>query len=131
MSLRTASAELPGALGSARLARTFISETLTEWDRTDLVEAAKLLVSELATNAVLHARTELTVATSLDDDKRLRVEVWDHNPRVPLLRANDAFEATGRGLPMVADCATAWGTDVKPDRKCVWFEIDLRDGPEC
>jgi anti-sigma regulatory factor (Ser/Thr protein kinase) len=124
MTMHTASADLPGVLGSPRLARSFISQTLTEWHCDHVVDAATLLVSELATNAVLHARTDMTVATTLDDHK-LRVEVWDHNPLAPFVRAHQPQDLTGRGMAMVEGFASAWGAEVRQDGKCVWFEMDV------
>ena len=120
---RTVSAQLPDAPGSARLARGFITDALTKWECDNVVDTAVLLTSELVTNAVLHARTTVTVTVSLDD-RRLRVEVCDHSPTLPRMRPFGVDDATGRGLPMIGAYAAAWGAEPRPDGKCVWFEID-------
>ena len=123
MSPRTVSAQLPDAPGSARLARGFITDTLTSWECGNVVDTVVLLTSELVTNAVLHARTMVTVTVSLDA-RRLRVEVCDRSRTLPRMRPYGVDDATGRGLPMIGAYAAAWGADPRPDGKCVWFEID-------
>ena len=66
---------------SPRRART-CARCCAESDREDLVETAVLLVSEVVTNALLHAGTDIDVAATLDDDG-LRVEVGDGSPHLP------------------------------------------------
>ncbi len=105
------------------MARAFMSETLSAWECPGVVETASLLTSELVTNAVLHAHSRVTVAVSLDD-RRLRVEVCDDSPAMPVVRPYNVDDATGRGLPMVAAFAAARAAEPRPAGKCVWFEID-------
>jgi hypothetical protein len=88
----------------------------------DAVEVARLLVSELVTNAVLHARTELTL--SLDrTGSVVRVQVEDGNPRLPVLRTHGSDASTGRGLRVIDKMASSWGTHTIEGGKVVWFEI--------
>jgi hypothetical protein len=88
----------------------------------DAVDVARLLVSELVTNAVLHARTELTL--SLDrKESVVRVQVEDHNPRLPVLRTHGNEAGTGRGLRVLDKMASSWGSYNIGDGKVVWFEI--------
>lgn len=63
-----------------RAARHFVIDSLRGWARTS--DDVPLLVSELATNAVLHARSEFEVAVAVTE-QRIRVEVSDRNPRLP------------------------------------------------
>jgi anti-sigma regulatory factor (Ser/Thr protein kinase) len=123
MTVRTASAELPGAPGSAAVARAFIVETLGPWECDHIVDTTALLTSELVTNAVLHARTPVSLAVTLDAG-RLRVEVCDDSERMPAVRPYSLDDPTGRGLAMVAGFAADWGAERRPGGKCVWFEID-------
>ncbi|MEY2461637.1 MAG: hypothetical protein QOG30_3467 [Acidimicrobiaceae bacterium] len=81
-----------------------------------------LLVSELASNAVLHAETPFEVTVSIDE-ARVRVAVSDSNPTMPALRTYVRESITGRGLHMVAASAARWGFDAQPDGKVVWFEL--------
>src|SRR5215207_9091859 len=67
---------LAPALTSARQARRFVSDTLAEWGDERFVDAASLLVSELVTNAVVHARSEVDVVVDrVGIHAVLRIEV--------------------------------------------------------
>jgi anti-sigma regulatory factor (Ser/Thr protein kinase) len=88
----------------------------------EVAELAVLLVSELASNAVLHARTPFEVAVHVGESQ-LRVEVTDNNPTMPSLRTYVRESITGRGLHMVAASADRWGFDAQHDGKVVWFEL--------
>lgn len=90
-------------------------------------ELAVLLVSELASNAVLHARTEFELSVRLTHD-RCRVEVADSNPVLPTLKHYVAESVTGRGLHMVAASADRWGFESTGNGKVVWFELQRADG---
>lgn len=87
-----------------------------------------LLVSELATNAVLHARSEFAVTLWVRPG-RVRVEVSDGNTRLPLLQRVPADAQSGRGLFLVKILSEVWGVDsTYDDGKTVWFEVPV-NGP--
>ncbi|MGZ4615517.1 MAG: PAS domain S-box protein [Actinomycetes bacterium] len=112
---------------SARRARQLLAEVLDQAGRHDLVDAASLLVSELVTNAVLHARTaiDLRVAAS---PTGVHVGVTDHSPLLPQRRGYGRSATTGRGLGMVDMVAERSGTEPEPDGgKTVWFELGSID----
>lgn len=69
---------------AVRSARAFLTSTLISWGADDLAQAATLCLSELATNAVLHAQTPFRVAVSLEASE-LRVEVYDASTAAPKL----------------------------------------------
>lgn len=110
--------------GSARAARTFVRTALEA--HAIPAELAVLLVSELATNAVLHARTDYVVRLSSNDD-RVRVEVQDANERSPSIAHAPPEATSGRGLQLVQTLSTGWGVEGHGDGKVVWFEVDLSD----
>jgi len=118
--------ELPGEPGSVSSARAFVRQTLDAWGLSTLVETTSLLVSELATNAVLHARTSYDVVVERDRDS-LRVAVLDGSPAGPHRRHHGLRAATGRGLGLVETLAGAWGAAAPEDlgtrAKGVWFEL--------
>ncbi len=90
---------------------------------------SRLLVTELVTNAVLHARTELHLIIETEPGiVRLRVE--DRSPGTPVLRHYDTDDVTGRGLALVEMLATRWGVDPRPDGKSVWCEITFPPSAE-
>lgn len=114
---------LPADPVSAGLARRFLQTRLREWGVYHLTDTATLLVSELVTNAVLHARSETMLSLGYDDGV-LRVEVADSS-LVGIQRRTYAYDAaTGRGLVLVDALSTAWGTIATEEGKAVWFELD-------
>ena len=93
-----------------------------------------LLVSEVVTNALLHAGTDIDVAAVLGVDG-LRVEVGDGSPHLPSRRRYAATAGTGRGLLMLESMVDDWGVTRRPAGKVVWFRIsgpdlDLEDPVE-
>jgi anti-sigma regulatory factor (Ser/Thr protein kinase) len=91
-------------------------------ERSDFVDAASLLVSELVTNAIVHARTDVEVRL-VTDQHMLRAEVSDGNPTFPTSRRPIGLAGTGRGLLMMDDLASRWGVSPSGAGKTVWFEL--------
>jgi len=88
-------------------------------------QAAALLVSEVTTNVVLHARTAFSVCAHLGA-QILRVEVVDGSPKQPIVKRPEAFETSGRGMALVSQLADSWGSELVADGgKLVWFELSL------
>lgn len=111
---------------SVRLARVWVVEELEVLGRTDLADAAELGVSELVTNAILHASPPITVRLG-GTAQHPRVEVHDNSRRPPTVNSEMAEEdqlmrTVGRGLGIVALYSRSWGADVSSDGKVVWFE---------
>lgn len=109
--------------GSAAAARRFVAETLGAWGCDMLVDTGRLLVSELVTNAILHARTALTLVVRLRRTG-IRVEVHDAGDGAPVLRDYGDDAMTGRGLALVDELAGSWGVERHGGGKAVWFELD-------
>ena len=107
---------------SAALARRFVDETFGQWACDALADTARLLVSELVTNAVLHARTDLTLVLRLVREG-VRVEVHDGSPLPPVVRRYEDEAMTGRGLSLVDQLAGSWGVERSGDGKAVWFVL--------
>jgi anti-sigma regulatory factor (Ser/Thr protein kinase) len=123
-----ATLELVPALRAPRAARAFVAETLTAWHvQAEDVEAAQLVVSELVTNAVLHAPESATISLDLRlTDGAVRVLVTDGGLGEPERRADpDPWTAeTGRGVWLVDAFADRWGTEKHGrDGKTVWCEL--------
>src|SRR5436309_7697357 len=102
--------------------RQHVSAALREWGYEGLVETARLLTSELLTNAVLHARTEMTLAID-DTEHGVRVSVTDSSPVPPSLRHHSTMATTGRGLRLLEELARAWSVDEDNGGKTVWFTL--------
>ena len=118
---------LPPDTRSPWQARRFVTDVLADEASEPVASTVALLVSEMVTNAVLHARTEITVSVEYQGDW-LRVEVADSSPVGPTVRNFTTQAATGRGLQLVEELADRWGTEPSPDGKVVWFEVDVTDG---
>lgn len=118
----SASVHLRPVPASVSLARRFVRATLSGWDLQDAAEIAALLVSELVTNAVLHARSDIDLVVDTADE-RIRVEVQDAIPITPALRPHDNEALTGRGLALVDSFSSGWGVEPLPKGKSVWFEV--------
>ncbi|MFC8502828.1 ATP-binding protein [Pedococcus sp. NPDC057267] len=106
-------------------ARTFVLDCLTETDLGRQAHAVALVVSELATNVVLHANTPFTV-TLARRDSWLVLEVRDHLAgQVAVPAPTDEVELHGRGLEIVQALSQAWGVWPRRDGKSVWAAFDL------
>ncbi len=119
---------------SVRLARTWIVEELTGLGREDLADAAALGVSELVTNALLHAEPPIRLRLG-GTSSHPRVEVHDCSSSPPDLGTSDFAEdddhllrTFGRGLGIVALYSSRWGADVSSTGKVVWFEPAMEPG---
>lgn len=115
----------PGLL-SACHARTFVSDQLGSHRLNYLIEDATLVVSELVTNAVLHAKTHLVVV--IDElPQWVRLAVHDNSSTLPVMGHAEPDHTSGRGMTIVDSCATAWGTDRDAQgRKSVWATFATR-----
>lgn len=111
---------LPPMTESVPVARQFVRDAL-EGSDVDL-DTATLLVSEVVTNAVLHARSPVTVSVTSREDVA-RIEVSDGSPVPPRLHTFSSTSATGRGLRLVEQLSRDWGVELSTDGKTVWFEV--------
>ncbi|MBT2675532.1 SpoIIE family protein phosphatase [Streptomyces sp. ISL-14] len=133
---------LPGSPLSPGSARTLVRTTLTDWAAsgipgtehlTDrLVDDAVVAVSELVTNAVVHAGTDVELTCRLEEDTgALVVEVLDHHPsRAPRDAEIEAPYETpeyGRGLRLVSRLAESWGVTYRHGAKIVWARLPAED----
>jgi len=111
---------------SVRQAREWVGDVLGKLGRDDLVDAAELGVSELVTNAILHATPPITVQVR-GTRKHPRVEVRDHSSQPPevnfeMTDEEHLLSTIGRGLGIVALYSSTWGSEIVADGKTVWFE---------
>lgn len=88
-------------------------------------DTVALLVSEVATNALIHGSGEVRVRV-LADGPVVRVEVTDGSPAVPVQREAGQYAEGGRGIALVDALAADWGTLSDDPGKTVWFEVAPR-----
>jgi anti-sigma regulatory factor (Ser/Thr protein kinase) len=119
----TAQVALPRRPASVGAARRFIEGRAAEWALAEPAGERLVLVgSELVTNAVLHARTELTLTLELRDG-RVRISVEDRSRAPATLRHYQPDALTGRGLGVVAALSDRWGVSDADGGKVVWAEL--------
>lgn len=123
--------EFPPDARSVAGARRFLRQALHEIGQDDTGrELADLLVTaanELATNAVLHARTDYTIRVLLDPAVA-RIEVTDENPRTPQPCLAPIDATSGRGLAIIDGSGLQWGVDRHAGGKTVWIQA-IRKAP--
>ena len=121
---------LPAQEASVGAARGLVTGALAEWAADDLTDDATLLVSELATNAVVHAGTNFDVSIELLGDA-VEVAVTDRHPTRTLPAPSESVDVdleSGRGLFLTAALAEKWGVDYTSTTKRVWFRLPLAGG---
>ncbi|MFD7662452.1 ATP-binding protein [Streptomyces sp. NPDC059788] len=114
---------------SVSLARRRTARLVAEWGRADRAGDVALIVSELATNALLHGslrgrlfRVRLVMSATV-----VRIEVSDpRGERMPRKRRG-VGSTSGYGLVLVGGLADRWGTEPRTVGKTVWAEMELRD----
>lgn len=109
-------------LASVGEARRFVRRALVGLGAEDLEFEASQLVSELATNAVIHAGTPFDVDLDFDGSE-LSIRVTDSSPKSPMTKSHSEQATTGRGLRLVGTMATEWGVELRPDGKTVWCKV--------
>lgn len=113
---------LPPEPASAGAARRYVTKALHERGRDAFSDLAEVLVSELVTNAILHARTEFTIVLDVHADG-VRVSVTDSSRAGAVRRSYSESATTGRGLALVEALAADWGSEQVDAGKRVWFEL--------
>lgn len=106
---------------SAPEARHFVLETGGSDDADENLRLATI-VSEVVTNAILHAGTPFAVRVTTGEHT-IRVEVTDDSGAMPIKRAYASTAATGRGLHIIEAMSDRWGVSLLDTGKTVWFEL--------
>ncbi|WP_336204870.1 SpoIIE family protein phosphatase [Nonomuraea sp. LPB2021202275-12-8] len=134
---RESSTAFDGTPHAPAAARRFVRQVLGEWRLSHLAEDAVLLTSELVTNAVVHAGTDIELTCRLDADAappKLEIEVDDHHPTRQILDGEpppaDPMSTSGRGLALAGMLADAWGVTYTRTAKRVWVRMEFADAHE-
>jgi anti-sigma regulatory factor (Ser/Thr protein kinase) len=105
------------------MARAFVAARLQGWHLDDMIESASLVVSEVVTNAVIHARSDSELVLERTPHA-LRISVTDRGSG--LLRRPEAGGSDGgRGLQIVQQLSTSWGTEPTGSGNRVWAELPI------
>ncbi|MEU6591761.1 ATP-binding protein [Streptomyces sp. NPDC046881] len=120
---------VPPVAGAVSAVRRRAAAVLADWSvSSEIVEDALLVVSELTTNAVIHARPPAELRLSWgggDGDRTLRVEVTDAGPARPAVPPLGEFDPDehGRGEAIVRALATHYGIRIHPGGVTRWAEL--------
>jgi anti-sigma regulatory factor (Ser/Thr protein kinase) len=116
--------KLPPEPASVPAARRFANDAIIDLGVEESAAEAQLLVSELATNAVMHAHTPIRLSV-LRAGGGVRVEVRDDDPAMPEVADHMPPELAtgGRGMLLVDLLARQWGVNGNEKGKTVWFEL--------
>lgn len=118
------SQSLPREPRSAATARRLVLAACAAWGLDELAEDGALIVSELVSNTVRHARCHsIRVTVIRPSASRVRIGVVDLSKVPPQLWAPSAEDENGRGLALVGALADDWGIDPLPWGKRVWAEL--------
>lgn len=105
-------------------ARRFVLGELQAGADTEVTDNVALILSELATNAILYGGDEFSV-TVTRLGHAVRISVQDPCPELPIVREATRTDRTGRGLQIVAALSRTWGVEPRCDGKAVWAELHL------
>lgn len=119
---------LSGDATAPRRARAFLEECQCEDHSAEVLEEAKLLVSELVTNAYKYGSPPIELAVECVGEKGLQVRVRDAGADGSIATEREAGEDDlsaehGRGLRLVDLLSDSWGVATGPDGKDVWFRV--------
>jgi serine phosphatase RsbU (regulator of sigma subunit)/anti-sigma regulatory factor (Ser/Thr protein kinase) len=114
--------KLEPELSAVRQARIMIRDPLKRWGLEELIPVSELLISELVTNAIRYANGEITLRLVLEPDS-LVCEVHDSSPALPRVLQVDNDAENGRGLHVVSELSSRWGSRRTRSGKVVWCEL--------
>ncbi|MFD4030485.1 SpoIIE family protein phosphatase [Streptomyces sp. NPDC058637] len=106
--------------------RQQVRELLHDWADEEQVDAAVLMVSEMATNVLVHTDGDALLVAEVSGvygERRLRVAVGDSSDELPHKRRPGEMASSGRGLVLMEMLADAWGVDPQGEGKSIWFEL--------
>ncbi len=129
-----ASVTLPSVPASVSAARNYVINVLSEWGLpgdTEVADTVRLIVSELATNAVQHTfgqSPNFTVDLELERDEQLRIGVTDSHPRFPKRLPAAVQQDNGRGMVIIrwltAECGGRLSVNATAEGgKTVWIAL--------
>lgn len=120
---------LPADLGSAREARRMVRQALEGWCTDDVLGDVALCVSELVTNAAVHAGSTPRLLVHVRPTV-IHVEISDDSDAVPVVKEAAPDDTSGRGMVILGKLSDRWGSRRRSGGgKTVWFDIARTDSP--
>lgn len=125
--MKTFEFRLPAEPTAAAVARAILEAVGSDLPEPIVVDA-KLLTTEVVTNAIRHARGTQAVIVRVRRNNYVRVEVVDQGPMFDPQPQTSTRAGGGRGLMLVDAVANAWGVEPDEAGKKVWFELAASGG---
>jgi anti-sigma regulatory factor (Ser/Thr protein kinase) len=120
---------LPPTVESVGAGRHLVDAALSEWDLDDLAYTAALLTSEVLTNCVLHARTQMVLTLERAGPGSVCISVHDGSAVLPRRRRHARDATTGRGLALLDRLAQSWDVKADGDGKTLTFVVGGDNDP--
>ena len=114
---------LPPTVHSVGVGRRMVADALAEWQLDALSYTATLLTSEVLTNCVLHARTEIRLTVDRTGPDTVTISVHDGSKLVPRRRRHAQDATTGRGLELLDRLSQNWRIQSEDDGKTLTFTV--------
>jgi anti-sigma regulatory factor (Ser/Thr protein kinase) len=111
---------------AAGTARSFVGEALCETHGARVLDDAKLLVSELVTNAVCHGSPPVVLEIGCDGTTGMTVRVRDGDAQSPTLVQGSTEDESGRGVSLVDMLSDDWGIEPAQHGKVIWLRLGAR-----
>ena len=113
---------VPSLPASVSRIRRFAVAACRDVGAAGVCDTVALLVSEVATNALVHGAGDVRVDVRTQGGS-VRIEVSDDSTALPVPRDAGTDGESGRGMALVQALSSDWGTEARPDGKTVWFEV--------
>jgi hypothetical protein len=113
---------------AAAAARSQVRAAVREWKIPVDLDIAVLLTSDLVTNAITHGDGETVTLAIRCSRERLRIDVYGKSRALPVGSGGPADTDTGRGLILVANLSTEWGSFLTPAGKAMYFALAFQSG---
>ncbi|AUA13529.1 MULTISPECIES: ATP-binding protein [Streptomyces] len=107
--------------------RRAVAARLRLWGREELISAAGMCVTELLSNVHKHAASPECVLTLENLPNGIQAAVGDTESALPVVKEPDFLSESGRGMFLLSKTAHAWGTDLTPTGKTVWFTLHAEE----
>jgi anti-sigma regulatory factor (Ser/Thr protein kinase) len=114
---------LAPTVDSVGVGRRLVNEALADWDLEALAYTATLLTSEVLTNSILHARTQIVLTVERNGPKTVAISVRDGSTLVPRRRHHAHDATTGRGLELLDRLAQSWRIQANENGKTLTFTV--------
>jgi anti-sigma regulatory factor (Ser/Thr protein kinase) len=120
---------LAPTVDSVGAGRRLVNAALSDWDLQELSYTAALLTSEVLTNSLLHARTQIVLTVERTGPTTVSISVHDGSRLVPRRRTHARDATTGRGLELLDQLSQSWRVQPDDTGKTITFTLGAEVDP--